>query len=62
MKFYNIVITYFDQKEKLETATMSLPLNSTNKETLQCLKVGFVSALAQKGYQLNTCRINGVAF
>ncbi|MCU5658259.1 hypothetical protein OCB16_03235 [Bacillus cereus] len=62
MKFYNIVATYFDQKGKLETVTMSLPLNSTDKETLQGLKAGFVSSLAQQGKQLNTCRINGVAF
>ncbi len=62
MKFYNIVATYFDEKGKLKTVTMSLPLKNTDKETLQGLKAGFMSSLSQRGKQLNTCIINGVAF
>lgn len=62
MKFYNIVTTYFDRQGKLQTAHMSLPLNSTDKEALRSLKIGFASSLSQQGKQLHTCTINGVAF
>ncbi|PFF32048.1 hypothetical protein CN327_17665 [Bacillus cereus] len=62
MKFYNVVATYFNKQGKLETVTMSLPLSDTSKETLQGLRVGFAHSLLQKGYHLNSCTLNGVAF